>query len=83
MNWCHRIAQDFDVSSSASSNLVFQEALDCFVACLSKPDKRMPLAEAIGAKLNVTKVKVGLWIWIWDNWKDCFGASFLISSQNI
>ena len=58
MNWCHRIAQDFDVSSSASSNLVFQEAVDCFVACLSHPDKRMPLAEAIGAKLNVTKVKV-------------------------
>ena len=58
MNWCHRIALDFDVTSSASSNLVFQEALDCFVACLSKPDKRMPLAEAIGAKLNVTKVKV-------------------------
>ena len=60
MNWCHRIAEDFDFTSSSSSHLVFQEALDCFVACLSKPDKRMPLAEAIGAKLNVTKVKVGL-----------------------
>ena len=59
MNWCHRIAEDFDHTASSSSNLVFQEALDCFVACLSKPDKRMPLAEAIGAKLNVTKVKVG------------------------
>ena len=58
MNWCHRIAQDFDVTSSASSNLVFQEAVDCFVACLSRADKRMPLAEAIGTKLNITKVKV-------------------------
>lgn len=60
MNWCHRVSKDFDVSSSASSMLVLQEALDCFVACLSKSDKRLPLAEAIGAKLNVTKVKVSL-----------------------
>lgn len=38
--------------------MVFLEALDCFVACMPKRDKRLPLAEAIAAKLNITKVKV-------------------------
>ncbi|XP_053396218.1 midasin-like isoform X2 [Mercenaria mercenaria] len=58
ITWCGRIAKDFDVSSSGAGNFVFLEALDCFVACLSKRDRRIPLAEAIGAKLNITKVKV-------------------------
>ncbi|XP_052242535.1 midasin-like [Dreissena polymorpha] len=58
ITWCSRIAKDFDVSSTATGNLVLQEAMDCFVACLSKPSKRLPLAEAIGAKLNVPSVKV-------------------------
>ncbi|KAK3603576.1 hypothetical protein CHS0354_028005 [Potamilus streckersoni] len=58
MNWCARIAGDFDVSSAITGTLVFQEALDCFVFCLSNPTKRLSLAEAIGAKLNITKVKV-------------------------
>ena len=60
MKWCSRVAQDYDVTKTATANLVFQEALDCFCACLAKVDNRMPLAEAIGAKLNVSKVKVSV-----------------------
>ena len=59
MTWCKRISKDFDISSTATANIVLQEALDCFTSCLSSPQKRLPVAEAIGAKLNVTKVKVG------------------------
>lgn len=58
MTWCRRIAVDFDLSSTATANLVLQEGLDCFVSCLSSPQKRLLVAEAIGAKLNITKVKV-------------------------
>ncbi|CAG2222307.1 MDN1 [Mytilus edulis] len=57
MTWCRRIAVDFDLSSTATANLVLQEGLDCFVSCLSSPQKRLLVAEAIGAKLNITKVK--------------------------
>ncbi len=58
LKWCSRIARDFDVSKTTTGSMVFQEALDCFAACLSRMEKRLPLAEAIGAKLNITKVKV-------------------------
>ncbi|XP_076077814.1 midasin-like isoform X3 [Mytilus galloprovincialis] len=57
MTWCRRIAVDFDLSSTATANLVLQEGLDCFVSCLSSSQKRLLVAEAIGAKLNITKVK--------------------------
>ncbi|KAK7492084.1 hypothetical protein BaRGS_00016748 [Batillaria attramentaria] len=57
MSWCSRISADFDPSSPSSGAKVFQAALDCFVSCLSKPSKRLPLAEAIAAKLNITKDK--------------------------
>ena len=60
MKWCSRVAKEFDVSKTSTANDVFQEALDCFCACLTKSDSRIPLAEAIGAKLNVSKVKVGV-----------------------
>ena len=60
LKWCSRIARDFDVSKTTTGSMVFQEALDCFAACLSRMEKRLPLAEAIGAKLNITKVKVGV-----------------------
>ena len=46
------------MSKSSTGNLVFQEALDCFVACLPRIEKRLPVAEAIGAKLNISKTKV-------------------------
>ena len=58
LKWCDRVADDFDVSKSSTGNRVFQEALDCFAACLPRVEKRFPLAEAIGAKLNISKVKV-------------------------
>ncbi|ESP03979.1 hypothetical protein LOTGIDRAFT_109875, partial [Lottia gigantea] len=55
MSWCSRISKDFDVKSTNIASRVYQEACDCFVSCLSKPDKRLAVAEAIGAKLNITK----------------------------
>jgi len=61
MTWCSRIALDFDVSDAATGNAVFQEAQDCFVACLSNNSRRVHLAEAIGARLNITKSKVNYW----------------------
>ncbi|XP_067673927.1 midasin-like [Haliotis asinina] len=62
MTWINRVSSDFDVSSTEAGTRVFQEALDCFVSCLPKPSKRMPLAEAIGAKLNVSKIKAEFYI---------------------
>ena len=58
MKWCSRIVVDFDIKSTATGNKVFQEALDIFCACLSKMEKRLAVAEAVGAQLNITKVKV-------------------------
>ncbi|XP_048240547.1 midasin-like [Haliotis rufescens] len=62
MTWINRVSSEFDVSSTDAGAKVFQEALDCFVSCLPKPSKRMPLAEAIGAKLNVSKIKTEFYI---------------------
>ena len=58
LKWCSRIVRDFDVSKSATAITVFQEALDCFVVCLPRVEKRLPVAEAIGAKLNINKLTV-------------------------
>ena len=60
MKWCNRISTDFDVAKSATSNMVFQEALDCFCACLSKPQTRVLLAIAMGAKLNISKEQASI-----------------------
>ncbi|XP_077869169.1 midasin [Saccoglossus kowalevskii] len=57
MKWCARIVTDFDVSLSSTANKVFQEALDCFCAVLSKPSTRLSVAEAIGSKINISKEK--------------------------
>ncbi|XP_046580737.1 midasin-like, partial [Haliotis rubra] len=62
MTWINRVSSEFDISSTEAGTKVFQEALDCFVSCLPKPSKRMPLAEAIGAKLNVSKIKAEFYI---------------------
>ena len=59
MKWCGRIAADFDVAKASTGTLVFEEALDCFCASINKADKLMGLAEAIAAKFNITKAKVG------------------------
>ncbi|XP_075410883.1 midasin isoform X2 [Tenrec ecaudatus] len=57
LNWCNRIAHSFDGSSSSASLNVFQEALDCFTAMLSKQKSRLKMAEVIGSKLNISKKK--------------------------
>uniref|UniRef100_A0A3B3CZB6 Midasin n=1 Tax=Oryzias melastigma TaxID=30732 RepID=A0A3B3CZB6_ORYME len=57
LKWCERISVNFDNSSSATGQLVFLEALDCFTAMLSSSSSRLRLAEIIGSKLNITKEK--------------------------
>ncbi len=58
MKWCSRIAHDFVASAPSTANLVYQEALDCFCASLAHSRYRLPLAEAIAARLNLTKATV-------------------------
>ncbi len=58
MKWCQRIAPHFDSSSDTCALRVFQEAMECFCYSLPTMDKRLPVAEAIGARLNVPKPKV-------------------------
>ncbi|XP_028903180.1 midasin isoform X2 [Ornithorhynchus anatinus] len=55
LNWCNRIAYSFDSSSSSTPLNVFQEALDCFTAMLSKQGRRLKMAEVIGSQLNISK----------------------------
>uniref|UniRef100_A0A452IKR6 Midasin n=1 Tax=Gopherus agassizii TaxID=38772 RepID=A0A452IKR6_9SAUR len=57
LNWCSRIAYNFDSSSSTTAVNIFQEALDCFTAMLSKQGSRQKMAEIIGSKLNISKKK--------------------------
>ncbi|XP_036895348.1 midasin isoform X2 [Sturnira hondurensis] len=57
LNWCNRIAHSFDNLSSSASLNIFQEALDCFTAMLSKQTSKLKMAEVIGSKLNISKKK--------------------------
>ncbi|TMS12601.1 Midasin [Larimichthys crocea] len=57
LKWCERISVNFDSTSSATAQHVFQEALDCFTAMLSRPESRLRMAEIIGSKLNISKEK--------------------------
>ncbi|XP_039980712.1 midasin isoform X5 [Xiphias gladius] len=57
LKWCERICINFDSTSSATAQHVFQEALDCFTAMLSHPESRLRMAEIIGSKLNISKEK--------------------------
>ncbi|XP_019393298.1 PREDICTED: midasin isoform X2 [Crocodylus porosus] len=57
LNWCSRVAYNFDSSSSTTTVNVFQEAMDCFTAMLSNPGSRQKMAEIIGSKLNISKKK--------------------------
>ncbi|XP_062606102.1 midasin-like, partial [Saccostrea cucullata] len=54
VNWCRRIALDFQIQQTSTAGLVLQEALDCFTACIPHPQRRVLVAQAIGAKLNIT-----------------------------
>uniref|UniRef100_A0A8C2SUC7 Midasin n=1 Tax=Coturnix japonica TaxID=93934 RepID=A0A8C2SUC7_COTJA len=58
LNWCSRIAYNFDSSSSTTAMNIFQEALDCFTAMLSNQGSRLKMAKVIGSKLNISKKKV-------------------------
>ncbi|XP_066850638.1 midasin isoform X2 [Anser cygnoides] len=58
LNWCSRIAYNFDSSSSTTAVNIFQEALDCFTAMLSNQGSRQKMAKVIGSKLNISKKKV-------------------------
>eukprot|EP00105_Crassostrea_gigas_P045178 XP_019929326.1 PREDICTED: midasin-like [Crassostrea gigas] len=55
MNWCRRIATDFQIQETSTAGLVLQEALDCFAACIPNTQRRILVAQAIGAKLNITQ----------------------------
>ncbi|XP_042842742.1 midasin [Panthera tigris] len=57
LNWCNRIVHSFDSLSSSASLNIFQEALDCFTAMLSKHTSKLKMAEVIGSKLNISKKK--------------------------
>ncbi|KAM4522940.1 midasin [Odontesthes bonariensis] len=57
LKWCERISVNFDSTSSATAQHVFQEALDCFTAMLSSSASRLRMAEIIGSKLNISKEK--------------------------
>ncbi|KAM9018411.1 midasin isoform 3-T4 [Ara ararauna] len=58
LNWCSRIAYNFDSSSSTTAVNIFQEALDCFTGMLSSQGSRIKMAKVIGSKLNISKKKV-------------------------
>uniref|UniRef100_A0A8C4UIL8 Midasin n=1 Tax=Falco tinnunculus TaxID=100819 RepID=A0A8C4UIL8_FALTI len=58
LNWCGRIAYNFDSNSSTTAVNIFQEALDCFTAMLSNQGSRQKIAKVIGSKLNISKKKV-------------------------
>uniref|UniRef100_A0A8C9MGW1 Midasin n=1 Tax=Serinus canaria TaxID=9135 RepID=A0A8C9MGW1_SERCA len=58
LNWCSRIAYNFDSNSSTTAVNIFQEALDCFTAMLSNQGSRQKMAKVIGSYLNISKKKV-------------------------
>ena len=58
INWCRRIATDFQIQETSTAGLVLQEALDCFTACIPNPQRRTLVAQAIGTKLNITTDRV-------------------------
>ncbi|XP_048386295.2 midasin [Stegostoma tigrinum] len=58
LKWCERIVDHFDCTSSSTALHIFQEALDCFTAMMSKRGSRKKMAEIIGSKLNISKEKV-------------------------
>ncbi|XP_051908078.1 midasin isoform X2 [Hippocampus zosterae] len=58
LKWCERINVNFNGTSSATAQHVFQEALDCFTAMMSHPESQLRIAAIIGSKLNISKEKV-------------------------
>ncbi|XP_028395044.1 midasin-like isoform X2 [Dendronephthya gigantea] len=59
MKWCRRVNALSNAGTTLlSSQDIFQEAIDCFCATISNVEHRLIIALAIGAKLNINKVKV-------------------------
>ena len=59
MKWCRRLDGLGNAGSTLlSSQDIFLEAMDCFCATISNLENRMAMALAIGAKLNLSKVKI-------------------------
>lgn len=57
LKWCERICLNFESSCASTAQNVFQEALDCFTAMLSKSESRLKMAEIIGSRLNISREK--------------------------
>ena len=59
--WCQRIATEFRLDNTSLTSVtsqlsIFQDALDCFVSCVFNGERRLQLAEEIGAKLNMIAI---------------------------
>ena len=61
--WCQRIAERFQTSSLISiGGDVFQEAYSCFCVPVGNLEDRLLLAQAIGAKLGLSKEKIDYFV---------------------
>ena len=60
------------LTSVTSQLSIFQDALDCFVSCVFNGERRLQLAEEIGAKLNMIKAKAEFYC---NSYKPVFNIS--------
>ena len=61
--WCQRIAERFQNNALISINIdVFQEAFSCFCVPVGNAEDRLTLAQAIGAKLGLSKDKIDYFV---------------------
>ena len=75
--WCQRIATEFRLDNTSLTSVtsqlsIFQDALDCFVSCVFNGERRLQLAEEIGAKLNMIKAKAEFYC---NSYKPVFNIS--------
>ncbi|RLW12433.1 hypothetical protein DV515_00000890 [Chloebia gouldiae] len=88
LNWCSRIAYNFDSNSSTTAVNIFQEALDCFTAMLSNQGSRQKMAKVIGSYLNISKKKVEFFCELYKpeisirEQEVCVGRVTLVKKQN-
>ncbi len=60
--WCHRMAAEFRLEATSLTCITtqlhfFQDAMDCFTACVLSSERRLLLSEDIGGRLNLLKAK--------------------------
>nr|XP_030123445.3 midasin isoform X1 [Taeniopygia guttata] len=88
LNWCSRIAYNFDSNSPSTAVNIFQEALDCFTAMLSNQGSRQKMAKVIGSYLNISKKKVEFFCELYKpeisigEQEVCVGRVTLVKKQN-